>query len=346
MAIKADNNKETNPLLSIIIPMYKVEEYIRECMDSIIPQLRDDVPVEVIAVDDGSPDRCGEIVEEYSRKDSRIKVFRQENLGPGGARNTGLDHATGEYVVFVDADDILAPNALEVIVETIKKEHPEAIQLCGADIMDDGPQKLFSIERWTDRHHTGMEILKADNFHVVVMYTVYRRSFLEEHNLRFLPHLYHEDNEFTPKVFYYLKDIISIDTVLYFKRVNYESITRTVNPKKNYDLVAVSRSLMEFADSLDNEQDRKFFMMLASNAFKTSMTNETLLMDKATRKKFNRYLHEHRDLLRSFFQSQRQVSKLEGLLLKIFSRNMLMVNNSLFHSKLLRKLLHRPIVTR
>lgn len=325
------------PLLSIIIPMYKVEQYIGECMDSIIPQLKDDVPVEIIAVDDGSPDRCGEIVEEYANQDKRIKLYRQNNLGPGGARNTGLDHARGEYVVFVDADDILAPEALEVIVKTINEEHPEAIQLCGADILDEGPQKLFSIERWTHRHHTGMEILRADNFHVVVMYTVYRRSFLEEHSLRFLPYLYHEDNEFTPKVFYYLKDVVSIDTVLYFKRVNYESITRTVNPKKNYDLVEVSRSLLEFSLSLENKNDRRFMSRLASNAFKLAMTNETYLMDKETRKKFNRHLRDNKDLIRSFFRSDRAISKIEGTLLTMFPGKMLWVNNRIFQNRLLRK---------
>lgn len=317
--------------------MYNVEPYIGECLDSILTQECEGVDIEVLAIDDGSPDRSGEIAREYASKDPRLKVTRQENLGPGGARNTGLDQARGEYVVFVDADDILAPGAIRTIVDKIKEKHPEAIQLCGADIMDDGPQQLFSIARWEGRSHTGMEILRATGFHVVVMYTVYLHEFIERNKLRFLPYLYHEDNEFTPRVFYFLKDIESIDKVLYFKRVNYDSITRTVNPKKNYDLVEVARHLYDFAKTIEDENDRKFMIRLASNAFKMALTNETKLMDRKTRKEFNRHLKKNKDLLRSFFEADRRLSKIEGTLLSLFSGHMVGVNNNIFQNRLLRK---------
>lgn len=317
--------------------MYKVEAYIGECLESILSQDCDGIELEIIAVDDGSPDRCGDIARKYSEKDGRLKVIRQENLGPGGARNTGLDLARGEYVVFVDADDYLAPGAIREVVDKIKESRPEAVQLCGADITEDGPLKLFSMERWEKGHHTGMEIFRAEGFHVVVMYTVYRRDFIEKHKLRFLPYLYHEDNEFTPRVFYYLKDVVSIDKVLYYKRVNYDSITRTVNTKKNYDLVEVSRSLRKFAKSVDDPEDRKFMMRIAANAFKLAMTNETPLMEASVRKTFNKHLKKNKELLESFFETDRFRYKIEGFLLRLFSSNMTGVNNRLFHNTLLRK---------
>lgn len=318
--------------------MYKVEEYIAECLESILSQDCAGHIIEVIAVDDGSPDNSGIIAQEYSARDKRLRVIRQENLGPGGARNTGLDNARGKYIVFVDADDYLAPGAIKRVIEKIESSHAQAIQLCGADIYDDGPHKLFSAARWADGNHTGMEILRATDFHVVVMYTVYLRSFIEEHQLRFLPHIYHEDNEFTPRVFYYLKEVTSIDEVLYYKRVNYDSITRRVNPKKNYDLIEVSRKLLEFAESIENETDRSFFSRLASNAFKMALTNETRLMERETKRDFNKELKRNSDLLRAFWGSDRFISKIEGIFLTLFKGNMTGVNNHIFQNKIIRRI--------
>lgn len=90
-------------LISIIVPVYKVEKYLRRCIQSIICQTYSNI--EIILVDDGSPDRCPEICDEYASKDERIKVIHQENKGVSAARNAGLDAAKGEYVAFVDSDD-------------------------------------------------------------------------------------------------------------------------------------------------------------------------------------------------------------------------------------------------
>src|SRR5687768_16263688 len=98
-------------LLSLIVPAYRVQGYLRECMDSIRDQSFTDI--EVIAVDDASPDSCGEILAEYAARDSRVRVVSLErNVGLGEARNIGLDQATGDYVWFVDSDDWLAEGCL------------------------------------------------------------------------------------------------------------------------------------------------------------------------------------------------------------------------------------------
>lgn len=95
--------KVNAPKLSIVVPMYNVEKYVGRCLDSLLSQTFEDI--EIIAVDDGSPDSCGAIAEEYAKKDPRIKVFHCENGGLGPARNTGIAHAAGEYIGFVDSDD-------------------------------------------------------------------------------------------------------------------------------------------------------------------------------------------------------------------------------------------------
>lgn len=107
-------------LVSIIVPVYNVEKYLRECLDSILASTYQ--YFEVILVDDGSPDSSGVICDEYAQKDERIRVIHQENKGLVGARNTGLDYAHGTYVAFVDSDDVVSPILYEKLVEAMESE--------------------------------------------------------------------------------------------------------------------------------------------------------------------------------------------------------------------------------
>ena len=102
------------PHISIIVPIYKVEAYLRRCVDSLLAQTFTDF--EILLIDDGSPDRSGEICDEYAAKDPRIRVFHKENGGVSSARNLGLDHARGEWVTFVDADDMIQPGFLSALL--------------------------------------------------------------------------------------------------------------------------------------------------------------------------------------------------------------------------------------
>ena len=104
-------------LVSIIIPVYKVEPYLRQCIESVLAQTHS--ALDIILVDDGSPDRCGEICEEYAARDSRIRVIHQENGGLSAARNTGLEVVKGNYITFVDSDDFVAENYVETLLKWI-----------------------------------------------------------------------------------------------------------------------------------------------------------------------------------------------------------------------------------
>ncbi|MGO4709805.1 glycosyltransferase family 2 protein [Chryseobacterium sp. 2TAF14] len=108
-----------NPLITIIIPVYNVEQYLEKCLDSVITQ---DYPdLEIILVDDGSPDQCGEICDSYAKKDSRIKVIHKKNGGLSDARNVAIDVASGEYITFVDSDDYVSDDYVSTLYELIKK---------------------------------------------------------------------------------------------------------------------------------------------------------------------------------------------------------------------------------
>lgn len=123
------------PLISVIVPVYKAEEYLERCIDSILKQSYENL--EVILVDDGSPDRCGEICDKYQKLDRRIKVIHKENGGQSSARNAALDMATGSYFTFVDSDDAIDFDMVYYLYEAIRKTNSQ-ISVCGFCKITDG----------------------------------------------------------------------------------------------------------------------------------------------------------------------------------------------------------------
>ena len=123
-----NENESKNPLISVIIPVYKVEQYLHKCIDSVINQTYSNL--EIILVDDGSPDNCGMICDEYSQKDSRIRVIHKENGGLSDARNAGLDIATGDYIGFVDSDDYISIDMYSVLIQVLLQTNTD-ISMCG-----------------------------------------------------------------------------------------------------------------------------------------------------------------------------------------------------------------------
>lgn len=112
-------------LISIIIPVYKVEEYLRRCIDSVLEQTYTNL--QIILVDDGSPDKCPKICDEYATRDARIEVIHQKNKGLSNARNTGLKIAKGDYVLFIDSDDFIAPNMCEKLLSAAKQKQADIV---------------------------------------------------------------------------------------------------------------------------------------------------------------------------------------------------------------------------
>ncbi|MCR5183913.1 MAG: glycosyltransferase [Opitutales bacterium] len=113
-------NPASSPTISVIVPVYKVEKYLRACVDSILAQTFEDF--EVILVDDGSPDKSGEICDEYRSRDARVRVIHKANGGVSAARNDGVDAARGEWIMFVDSDDMIAPYALETLFSHVEAD--------------------------------------------------------------------------------------------------------------------------------------------------------------------------------------------------------------------------------
>jgi glycosyltransferase involved in cell wall biosynthesis len=123
-------------MISVIVPIYKVENYLPACLDSILNSTYKDI--EVILVDDGSPDGCGAICDRYAEKDSRVRVIHQPNQGVSAARNAGLDAAKGEYIAFVDSDDVIHPQMMETLLKLINSGDYDFSMVHGVMVQDKG----------------------------------------------------------------------------------------------------------------------------------------------------------------------------------------------------------------
>jgi glycosyltransferase involved in cell wall biosynthesis len=124
-----------NELISVIVPIYKVEQWLPQCIDSILAQTHKNL--EIILVDDGSPDESGKICDDYAKKDSRVRVIHKKNGGQSTARNAALDVANGEYIGFVDGDDWIEPSMYEVLISHLKEYNAQIVQ-CGCYIWNNG----------------------------------------------------------------------------------------------------------------------------------------------------------------------------------------------------------------
>ena len=124
----------TEDLISVIIPVYKVEKYLDECLASVTGQTYRNL--EIILVDDGSPDRCGEICDQWANKDNRIRVIHKQNGGLADARNAGIDVATGDYISFVDSDDYVDEDFLEGLYSALKKFNTK-LAICNMTTFDE-----------------------------------------------------------------------------------------------------------------------------------------------------------------------------------------------------------------
>lgn len=129
----------SEPLITVIVPVYNVEKYLCRCVDSILKQTYSNI--EVILIDDESPDRCPEICDDYSAKDNRVKVIHQKNAGQSSARNAGLDEAKGEFIAFVDSDDYIDQTFLEKLHKRICEDQSD-LAICEYDIVDDSGKFL------------------------------------------------------------------------------------------------------------------------------------------------------------------------------------------------------------
>lgn len=243
-----------NELISIIVPIYNVEKYLKQCINSIINQTYKNI--EIILVDDGSPDKCGEICDEYSKKDDRIIVIHKKNGGLSDARNKGIDIANGEYLTFVDSDDFVENNYIEKLYNSIKLNNAKIAQ-CGISKVNESSEIIEKLCYEESFVKTSYEIL--NNWygkHLIENVVVWNKMYAKElfKDIRFPVGKIHEDEFTTYKLIYFSKKVTIICNPLYNYRQNNDSIMGKKFSIKRLDLLEALEQRIQFFKE-KNEKD-------------------------------------------------------------------------------------------
>lgn len=237
-----------NEKISVIVPIYNVENYMRRCVDSILNQSYSNL--EIILVDDESPDNCPLICEEYKQSDNKIKVIHQKNAGLSGARNAGINIASGEYLAFVDSDDYLAVDFIESLYQAIVATNSD-IAMCKYEYVK-GDTMTQCHKSGECTLYSGIEMIENmyspdGAFFVVAWNKLYKRELFE--HIRYPQGRIHEDEATTHQLYYKAQKAVFVNRYLYGYFVGGESITRKKFNRNRLDWAwSVEQRLSFFED--------------------------------------------------------------------------------------------------
>lgn len=250
--------------LSVIVPVYNVEKYIRPCIESIFKQKLKDDTFEVIIVNDGTPDRSMEMIHDIIQQHDNITVINQENQGLSVARNNGLQKASGEYIQFLDSDDLLIDNTVPYLLEKALSSRADLVVADFIKMIDEQIAQItnhsISQKGGLIREMSGRELLLHDlNPHYCQVWrTLYRREFLNLHHLRFIPGICYEDIPFTHECYLKANQCLRINSLFIIYRKRHESITSDFTIKKAMDYcVAISNTWSLLRDKKQDESVRQ-----------------------------------------------------------------------------------------
>jgi len=237
-----------NPLISIIVPIYNVEQYLQKCIVSIVSQTYSNL--EIIMVDDESPDSCPRICDDWAKRENRIKVIHKKNEGLGLARNSGLDLASGDYVVFVDSDDYLHEDMVMILYESLKRMKSDTV-FCGLNRVDENG-RIQSIPSFYDNMTfkndeiienvllemigSRPEDLEDANLYMSVWHALYSMNIINKYNVRFPSErkVMSEDLAFHIDYLRRSSSVSYIRDCLYFYRINLNSLSRVFDDNRFY----------------------------------------------------------------------------------------------------------------
>lgn len=222
-------------LISVIVPVYKVEQYLDRCIKSLVEQTYSNI--EIIIVDDGSPDNCPMMCDKWKKEDTRIRVIHKKNGGLSDARNAGLEVAKGVYVAFVDSDDYVDMQYIEILYYMMKRTNADLVA-CNCEIVKQEqsckPRKKKIVTNIKEKE---LKEITTTTIGVNAWNKLYKRTLFE--HIRFPVGKIHEDAGIWWKIVYYASKVVAVEEKLYFYCQNPESIMHTAFTMKHMDLVDV-----------------------------------------------------------------------------------------------------------
>lgn len=269
--------------ISIIVPVYKVEKYLEKCIDSIVKQSYR--ALDIILVDDGSPDHCGEICDAWAKKDKRIRVIHKQNGGLSDARNAGIEVAIGDFFMFVDSDDYIANNMVERLYCALKENNTD-MSICGFEIIHENDNnvkdenKFFLLE---NEVITGEEALiricqKGAVRYIVAWNKLYNRILFEKK--RFPVGKIHEDEFLAHHILGTCKKISTISDICYFYVQRSDSIMSTLGSKSDLDSIDayLDRSIYFYNNKMTTYASTLFYdsLMRFSGIYKSCMNDDSI----------------------------------------------------------------------
>lgn len=258
----SDPDSSSDVKVSIIIPVYNVEKYLKKCLDSVLNQTLKEI--EIICINDGSTDNSQLILEEYAKKDPRIRVVAQKNMGSGAARNRAIEHAKGEYIGFMDSDDWAYPTMFEKLYENAKLNDSDMV-MCPMLIINESKEGLssrdiknlpyYNLDCFDDTFNNRVFNHRDTNdfiFKIAVnaYNKIYRTSFVKKFNAKFAEDgLIFQDNIFFYHTYLNASRVSLIRDFLYFHRTSRPGSVQTEKGKKYYDIIKIWNMIMEIFES-------------------------------------------------------------------------------------------------
>lgn len=246
-------------LISVIIPVYNVERYLRQCVDSVLAQSYTNY--EILLIDDGSVDDSAQMCDTYAEQNKNIRVFHKSNGGASSARNIGIKEATGKYIFFLDSDDWLEPTVFEKMITVAKKENADLV-FCEAQAIDD-EGKIEYIDNYSykeqyptdDSFSTMMNMMDRKEFHVVIWMLLIDREIFTKNSLLFEEGIMYEDMILSYQLYCLSHRSAHVRQKLYNRRYRSNSVMTSKKTEKNYISAAtVYREVSKFRSTLPKEK--------------------------------------------------------------------------------------------
>ena len=259
-----------NELISIIVPVFNVEKYLMRCLDSIMKQTYENI--EIIVVDDGSTDNSAKIIDNYSMKDKRIIAIHQENGGLSNARNNGLRKCNGNYVAFVDSDDYISEDYIEILYRLIKK-YDVKISCCDYKIFSADIEELKQhknkkyIEYVMDKEKYILEYLYSEGYYISAWGKLYKKELFN--TIKYPEHVLYEDLNTTYKLALECDKIVCCNAKNYYYFMRADSITKENFSEKQFDMIKNTFEMTEKIKQIYPEYEKAIIYRNVHACFST-----------------------------------------------------------------------------